>query len=85
MVRFWRRRSHHLVDSVAPRSTRVVVLTSLDEMDFDAVEALWLVDICDLSYRDAAAATRAPVTVFAQRLHDARRELRRNYASWFGV
>lgn len=94
MMWFCYRRSHHPLGSVAPPvrsrppsliSTRAVVVQSLDEMRFDAVQALWLVDICDLSYQDAAAAARTSVTVFAERLHDARRELRQNYASAFNV
>lgn len=48
------------------------MLVALDQLDFASAEAIWLVDVCNLSYQDAAISTHTTVDVFARRLHDAR-------------
>jgi DNA-directed RNA polymerase specialized sigma24 family protein len=63
---------------------RAAVLRAVDELKFELVEAMWLVDVCDLSYREAAAATRSTEAVFVRRLHHARRELQRLYPGSLG-
>lgn len=48
----------------------------VDELPFEAVEALWLVDMCGLKYRDAARVACCSRSTFARQLHQARREIR---------
>lgn len=54
---------------------RQQILASLDQMDLASVEAVWLVDVCGLSYKAAAISTHSTVAVFTRRLHAARVEL----------
>ena len=56
-------------------SERRCILAALDRMSFHSVEAVWLVDVCELSYEEAATAARTTLPDFAKRLHRARHQV----------
>ena len=48
-----------------------------DRLPFDMAHAVWLVDVCGLTYADAAAETGTNPKRFANRLHTARTTIRK--------
>lgn len=48
-----------------------------DRLPLDQAHALWLVDVCGLTYADAAAETHTTPKRFAKRLHTARTTIRK--------
>lgn len=57
------------------------VLASADRLPFLLAESLWLVDVCGLSYAEAAAEIGVPRDAVADRLHKARSEIARDLSS----
>jgi DNA-directed RNA polymerase specialized sigma24 family protein len=58
------------------RSFTDLVRQQVDALPIEQAHALWLVDVCDCSYEQAAAEIGASVPVIAGRVRSARRQIR---------
>ena len=58
------------------RYARDRVLRATEELSFEQVQALWLVDICHYNYRSAAQSTGTSTPELTRRLHSARTTIR---------
>ncbi len=51
------------------------LLAAIDALPYESAVALWLVDVCQCSYRDAASITNISLHQFTNNLHATRRHL----------
>lgn len=73
-----RRRSAPRDLSPAEHDTfEAAVRHAADRLPLDQTHAVWLVDVCGLTYAEAAAETRTTPNRFAKRLHTARTTIRK--------
>ncbi len=73
-----RRRSERPDPSPAYHETfEAAVRHATDRLPLDQARALWLVDVCDLTYAQAATETGTTPKRFATRLHAARTTIRK--------
>ncbi len=61
--------------SPAVDETTLQVLAAADALEFSQAHALWLVDVCDHSYAEAAAIVGVAKPEFADTVATARREI----------
>ena len=61
----------HATEQVSP----VMITSAVDRLPIELVVALWLVDVCELSYADAASEAGVSRATLASRLHRARRAI----------
>lgn len=59
------------------RYARHRVLEATEDLSFEQVHALWLVDVCHYNYRSAAQCTGTSTPELTRRLHSARTTIRR--------
>lgn len=69
-----------LMRSDADGSFGSAVRLATNHLPFEEAEALWLVDVCDYTYREAAARAGVKQDIFARRIRSARQDLRRHVA-----
>ena len=58
-----------------PTSSGDALLAAADQLPIQQAQALWLVDVCALSYAEAAAEAGVDPPILAGRLHRARRQI----------
>ncbi len=63
------------------RYARHRVLEATEDLSFEQVQALWLVDVCHYNYRSAARSTGTSTPELTRRLHSARTAIRRRLSS----
>lgn len=61
------------------RGLRNEIVTIVNELPFDLVRTLWLVDVCDLTYAAVAKQTRRSEAGVAATVRDARTRIRAQF------
>ncbi|MEL7207895.1 MAG: hypothetical protein AAGK32_06625 [Actinomycetota bacterium] len=59
------------------RYARHRVLEATEDLSFEQLQALWLVDVCNYNYRSAAQSTCTSIPELTRQLHRARTSIRR--------